>query len=50
MGTNTNWDSESISQGREGEAVIGTDTVAVWQRVFTAEHKLKKPRPPLTLH
>lgn len=21
------------------------DRVAVWQRVFTAEHKLKKPRP-----
>lgn len=31
---------------REGETVIGTDRVAVWQRVFTAEPKLKKPRPP----
>lgn len=46
MATDANWDSESISQRREGETAIWTDKVAVWQRVFTAEHKLKKPRPP----
>lgn len=46
MVTNTDWDNESISQRREGETVIQPDRVAVWQHVFTAEHKLKKPRPP----
>lgn len=36
---------QSISHWREGETVIQMDRVAVWQRVFTAEPKLKKPRP-----
>lgn len=45
MVTRTILDGGSISCGREGEPVIPVDRVAVWQRVFTAEHKLKKPRP-----
>lgn len=45
MAARANLDSGSMAQRDEGETVIQMDGVAVRRRVFTAERKLKKPRP-----